>query len=113
MILKSFAQGFVFSRPESVYDGRLDQLHQKYAKNKLIQANLKNASEVEKLKTNFPIELGELHFTNDLASIIAPREKTMEAAKYLLNNSNVLDLNIKEEEIGNIIEKIMKIKGDL
>lgn len=102
----------ILRQGQVVYDGKLNQLHQKYAHNKLIQANLNDPSKIKALQNIFPRELGTLSFKKDLASIIAPREKTMEAAKFLLNNAEVLDLNIKEEEIANIIEKIMMQKGE-
>lgn len=98
----------ILRQGKSVYDGQLDQLHHRYAQNKLISANLCSSENLDKLKEHFPAELGRLHFEEDKLHITSPRAKTMEAAKYLLNNVDVLDLNIKEEEIGNIIEKIMK-----
>lgn len=97
----------ILKQGQSVYDGELDQLHNKFAQNKIINAHLKHSDDIEKLKNIFPSELGSISFTDDKACINTPRNKTMDAAKFLLNESEVLDLNIKEEEIGNIIEKIM------
>lgn len=91
----------------SIYDGELAKLHADYAQAKTIQANLIDDQNVEKLREIFPSSLGTLTFNNNEVQIIAPREKSMEAAKFLMNSSDILDLNIKEEDIGNVIEKIM------
>jgi ABC-2 type transport system ATP-binding protein len=92
---------------QSVYDGQLDQLHKKYVKNKMITANIKNEDELSLITENFPIELGRIEIIEKQIRIHAPRANTMEAAKHLLNNSHILDLNIQEVEIGEVIEKIM------
>ncbi|MFT6632958.1 MAG: ABC-2 type transport system ATP-binding protein [Bacteriovoracaceae bacterium] len=98
---------------QSVYDGQLDQLHKKYVKNKMITANIKNEDELSLITQNFPQELGRIEIVEKQIKIHAPRENTMEAAKYLLNNSHVLDLNIQEVEIGEVIEKIMNKETSL
>lgn len=98
---------------QSVYDGQLDQLHKKYVKNKMITANIKNEDELSLITKNFPQELGRIEIVEKQIKIQAPRENTMEAAKYLLNNSHVLDLNIQEVEIGEVIEKIMNQETSL
>jgi ABC-2 type transport system ATP-binding protein len=98
---------------QSVYDGQLDQLHKKYVKNKMITANIKNEDELSLITQNFPQELGRIEIIEKQIKIHAPRENTMEAAKYLLNNSHVLDLNIQEVEIGEVIEKIMNKETSL
>lgn len=92
---------------ESVYDGALDKLHQKYVKNKLITAHIHSTGDISHLQNDFPTTLGKLEITDKQIKIYAPREQTMEAAKYLLNNSKLQDLNIQEVEIGEVIEKIM------
>ena len=96
---------------KSVYDDKLDKLHSKFAQNKLITASIKESSDISKLKDIFTHDLGDISFVDDKVSIISPRDKTMDAAKFLLNQTEVLDLKIKEEEIGNIIEKIMQGPG--
>lgn len=91
----------------SVYDGELSKLHQKYAKTKLLIANVRDEDEIINLQNNFPSELGVLKIDDKKIKIHAPREMTMDAAKYLLNNSHIQDLIIQEDEIGEVIEKIM------
>lgn len=97
----------ILGKGQSVYDGTLDQLHNLFAKNKTITAHIKHQQDIEKLKETYPKELGKISFQHDIAFLNTPRDKAMEAAKFILNHSEVLDLNIKEEEVGNIIEKIM------
>ena len=97
-----------------VFDGELQSIHQKYAPNKMIQANLQNETEIEKVLKSFPQDLGQVSkLTTGGLKINSPRERVMEAATYLLNNSNVMDLNINEEDIADIIEHIMQTEEKL
>ncbi len=91
----------------NVYDGELSKLHQKYAQNKIIRANVKNGAQLDQLNATFPQELGTLSILENRIMIESHRDNTMEAAKFLLNHTELHDLTIQEEEIGNIIEKIM------
>ncbi len=93
---------------KKVYDGELSKLHQEYAKNKIIMAHTKNGEDLSSISTHFPGELGQLRVFNNKVMVDSPRDKTMEAAKFLLNNCELMDLTIQEEEVGNIIEKIMQ-----
>ena len=63
---------------------------------------------IESFIANFPIELGEVKAQGAKLEIFTPREMTMEASKYLLNNISISDLNIHERPIGDIIENIMQ-----
>lgn len=97
-----------------VFDGELKSIHQKYAPNKMIQANLHKEEEVQKLLSSFPNDLGTVtKLANGGIKINSPREKTMKAATYLLNNSDVSDLNINEEDIADIIEHIMQTEAKI
>ncbi len=97
---------------QKVFDGDLSNLHNQYAKNKLLKAHVKNEEDLQKLSTQFPSELGTIELAKNEISISSPRAKVMDAARYLLNNADIIDLNIKEEEISNIVEKIMMKSGD-
>jgi ABC-2 type transport system ATP-binding protein len=96
----------VMREGNKVYDGQLSELHNKFAKNKMINANLADHIDFN-LEDSFPQELGKLTINDKKISICAPRGKAMEAAKFLLNSIEVQDLTIQEEDIGDIIEKIM------
>jgi ABC-2 type transport system ATP-binding protein len=96
----------VMRQGSKVYDGQLSDLHDKFAQNKMINANLAEGVNADVIGS-FPAELGILNIQDRKISICAPREKAMDAAKYLLNSTKILDLTIKEEDIGDIIEKIM------
>ena len=96
----------VMREGNKVSDGELSELHNKFAKNKMINANLADGVDFN-LESSFPDELGKLSIADRKISICAPRGKAMEAAKYLLNSTEVQDLTIQEEDIGDIIEKIM------
>ncbi|MAX66260.1 MAG: hypothetical protein CME66_04930 [Halobacteriovoraceae bacterium] len=103
----------ILKEGKGIYDGSLIKLHNKYAQNKLIKAHINNREELHQLKDSFPKQLGILEFDSRQVSIHTPRDKAMEAAKFLLEHCEVLDMNIKEQEIGDVIEKIMNQKDPL
>jgi len=98
----------ILKEGRSIYDGKLKALHTKYISDKIIKAHLKDEADLNKIITQFPKELGEIKSVNKEIIIQTPPDLTMDAAKFLLNNSVVSDLTISEEEIGNIIEKIIQ-----
>jgi ABC-2 type transport system ATP-binding protein len=91
-----------------IFDGQLDDIKSKFAKTKLIRATSTEYQNFEMLRSNMPKDLGDLSFENDQIIIHSPRHRAMEAASYLLSNIKILDLNINEEDIGDIIEHIMR-----
>lgn len=91
-----------------IFDGQLENIKSNYATSKLIKATSLETDKFESLKKSLPDHLGRLSYENDTIQLHSPRGSVMEAASYLLNNIKVLDLNINEEEIGEIIEKIMR-----
>ena len=98
----------IMKEGQFIFDGNIKEIQNKYAQNKMI-----------KLQTNtmidpneFPMELGEVRIINQHEQIVySPRDKAMQAASYLLKHYDILDLTIQEEEIGDLIEKIMN-KGN-
>ena len=100
----------ILKEGKRVYDGQLDQLHQNYAKNKLITAHFKQDSDIEALSKNFPVELGTVQINQKALRVYSPRDKTMDAAKYLINSGGILDFNIQETEIADVIESILSAK---
>lgn len=90
-----------------VYDGHIKSLYEKYAKNKVITAHVKNPEHIKELLKNYEQDLGDIKVDKDIISIQTPRHKVMDASKFLLNNTDLFDFKIKEEEIGDIIERIM------
>ena len=95
-----------------IFDGALDTIQQQYAPNKMISAHIKEfkgATSFLDYESNFPRELGQIKLApSGHLTIHGPREKIMDAAAYLLNTVKVNDLNIQEEDIGDIIEQIMR-----
>lgn len=92
-----------------IFDGKIDTIQKRYARNKLISAHIKDSSELLKYKNSFPLEFGNIEITpSGNVTIQSPRDKIMDAAAFLLNSTKVNDLNIHEQEIGDIIEQIMR-----
>jgi ABC-2 type transport system ATP-binding protein len=92
-----------------VYDGPLSRIVSDYARYKIITASLD--SEVGPVPTliDWPEELGEILSTSDGAVRIKTfREKVPDAASLVLHRLPVADLDIEDEDIGTIIEAIMR-----
>jgi ABC-2 type transport system ATP-binding protein len=99
----------VLKEGKIVYDGELQTVINRFAKNKLITATVKDVNELNGFIENFPQDLGKISVREDIyIDVVAPRDKTMESSKYLLNEIPILDLNIHERPIGDIIENIMQ-----
>jgi ABC-type uncharacterized transport system ATPase subunit len=96
----------IMRKGQKVFDNKIETLHANYAKNKLIHAHIPENTPSSFIE-DFPSELGAIFKTNNEIKITCPRLHTMEAAKYLLNQAPILDMTIQEEDIANIIEKIM------
>lgn len=98
----------IMKEGEFVYDGSIKQVQQEYAQSKLVTAQASpniNASEEYR---KFPKSLGEIEISdNGKITVRSPREKVMEAASYLIHYLKIEDLNISEEDIGDVIEQIM------
>ena len=91
---------------EFVYDGPLSKVVHEFAKHKVISAQL---NPKEGAAPAFPTELGEVVTSNEeVLKVKVLRSQIPEAATFLLKNFPVLDLNIEEEDIGNIIEALFR-----
>lgn len=88
-----------------VYDGPLARIVQDYARHKVISARLQSLTR----RPRIPAGLGTiLSYENGFLRLQTPRAKAADAASYLLGRLPVIDLNIEEEEIGTIIERIQR-----
>lgn len=89
-----------------VYDGSLQQVLSRYANSKVIKAEL---SESNKDNTEFPATFGQkLSETDTVVSFRVPRTQVADAASFVLKHWAVADLSIEEEDIADIISKIIK-----
>lgn len=91
-----------------VYDGLLDTVVKKYAKHKIINAQLNTSV----ITTGFtlPEQLGEvIPSDNGSLKIKARRTAIADTAAYILKNLPVKDLTIEEEGIGTVIEALQKV----
>lgn len=91
-----------------LYDGKLESIVKKYAKNKSITAVFEKPVALEKVK-----QLGEVvSFEPTKAVISVSREKSNHVASKLLENFPVEDLNIEEPNIEEIIRDVFSHKGE-
>lgn len=103
----------VIKQGEIIYDGPLDRIVREYARHKVITALLRpepNGGN-QPFATRFPAEWGEaITCKDDFLKVKVVREKVAEAAAHILKSYPVLDLNIEEEDIGTIIETIIRVE---
>lgn len=91
-----------------LYDGKLESIVKKYAKNKSITAIFEKPVSLEKVKS-----LGHvLTFEPTKVIISVPREKSNRVASKLLESFPVEDINIEEPNIEEIIRDVFSNKGD-
>ena len=98
----------VLREGELVFDGLLERVVSDFATHKILTARMPlengKAPSVE-----FPVELGRiLDSDNGFLRVAIPRAKVAEAASRLLSRYHVVDLTILEEDIGRIVEAIMR-----
>jgi ABC-2 type transport system ATP-binding protein len=94
---------------EFVYDGGLRTVLSKYAGHKVITAKL--MGEVTFTAADFPSALGELvSIDAGEAKFKVPRNKVAESATIILKSLPVADLAIDEEDISDIIAKLLHEK---
>ena len=90
-----------------LYDGKLESIVKKYAKNKSITAVFEKPVALEKLE-----QLGEVtSFEPTRAVVTVPRTKSNHVASKLLENFPVEDLNIEEPNIEDIIRDVFSNKA--
>jgi ABC-2 type transport system ATP-binding protein len=87
-----------------LFDGALEELVGKFAKEKIIKATLANEDNIRGLESIGKIR--KLSFPEVIISV--PREATAVAASELLQNFPVEDLTIEEVPIEDIIRKVFR-----
>lgn len=102
----------ILRRGEVVYDGSLERVVEDYTENKIVSAQLAAARDetgTDGAGRREELErLGEVLKLSDLeVTLCVPRGNVAEAAGWLLEHLPVSDLQIEEEAVGTIIERIM------
>jgi ABC-2 type transport system ATP-binding protein len=93
---------------EIVYDGGLREVLDHYAPHKRLTVRW-DAAGVAVPRDFLPAALGEITGTEPgVLHAKVPREKTAEAASWLLQRLPVADLNLEEEDVGSIIEALIR-----
>lgn len=96
-----------------VYDGSLERIVKQYARHKIVTVRLSGKG-TPFVVSEFPESLGEvIESTDEYARILVDRERIPQAAQVILAREDILDMNIEEEDIGNVIEAIMKRGSEL
>lgn len=91
-----------------VYDGPLKNIADKHAAHKVITLRFSEAQTVEKLK-GIVNGSGRIVQTDAYSlQLLIERDRALEASAHLLKSLPVSDLTVENEDIGNVIESIMK-----
>ncbi len=94
---------------EFVYDGSLATVLGQYAGHKIVTAKL--SGDARSALDFFPVALGEILSMNPSeVKFKIPRQKVAEAAAVILKSLPVADLSIDEEDISDIIAKLLNEK---
>ena len=98
---------------EFVYDGPLSAVVQRYAQSKVIRAHLRRTPEPVKVDGDLKA-LGELvECSTDQICLRVPRADVARASARILERYPVADLAIEEMDIGTIIERIFRERGEV
>lgn len=89
-----------------IFDGSIEKIKKDFATNRLIKASV-SLEDFDKAK-NLQFDKCETLFNGGIITIHAPKELAIDVSKKLMNSVKIIDLNIQEEDIGSIIEEIMK-----
>ncbi len=95
----------VINQGKKIYDGRLDDVVEKFSQFKIISLTFKNESVSESQLA----ALGQvMEYTKAKAIIKVARDRVKKASNELLNQFEVDDINIEEVPIEEVIEKVFK-----
>jgi len=98
---------------EFVYDGPLSAVVQRYAQSKVIRAHLRRTPEPVTVDGDLKA-LGELvECSTDQICLRVPRAEVARASARILERYPVADLAIEEMDIGTIIERIFRERGEV
>ncbi|MBD65805.1 MAG: multidrug ABC transporter ATP-binding protein [Halobacteriovoraceae bacterium] len=97
----------ILRQGEKVFDGPIAKVHEQYSLQKMITAHVNSVKRLKELEQTFPHHLGEFSVEDNVIKVITSKEQTMEVARYLFEHIELLDFSITNENIGDLIEKIM------
>lgn len=94
----------VIDEGKLVFDGALEELVHRFAKEKIIKVCLSSEDEIKKLRTIGKIK--KIAFP--LVTLVVPRTTVAVAAAEILQNFPVTDLTIEEIPVEEVIRKVFK-----
>ncbi|MGH7740161.1 MAG: ABC transporter ATP-binding protein [bacterium] len=93
----------VINHGKKIFDGRLDDVVEKFSQSKLVTVSFKNGT----ISRDQLLPMGEVvECTQGKAILRVPRERVKKASNDLLNQFDVDDINIEEVPIEEVIEKV-------
>lgn len=98
----------VINSGKKIYDGALDTLFDSYQTHKTITVSFEEATSY---RPDFDIQIIEQNPFK--LSFMAHRKDVRSIIKELMNACEVNDISIEEEDIGNVVERIYKVKSNV
>ena len=98
---------------EFVYDGPLSAVVQRYAQSKVIRAHLRRTPEAAQVGEDLRAMGEVVECSADQLCLRVPRGDVARASARILERYPVLDLAIEEMDIGTIIERIFRERGQV
>lgn len=94
----------IIRKGQILYDGSIDHIVEEHIHHKVIAAKMPNANGS---RPNLPETIGNVISHEDgVLRIQVRREKSAEAARFLLQHGQITELSIEEEDISTIIESL-------
>ncbi len=96
-----------------VYDGPLDDIATKYAKHKIVTAQIKNDPKADTASAqDIPGSVGEVVSTSETEiKLKVSRPSVVQGAEYLLEHFSVQDITIEDPDISALVEAIQRGEG--
>lgn len=100
-------RAIIIDHGHKVFDGKLDDIIERYARSKILSLTLSKEISAKKLS-----QYGEVKdYTYPMATVLVPRQKAAQAAGKILSELPVQDVNIEEPPIEAIIREVFETKA--
>lgn len=96
----------MIDKGRKIYDGNLNDIINKYARNKILSLTLESSTSKKDLEQFGTVK----SFKNNQVTLLVPRKEATKIASKILNQFKIMDLNIEEVSIEVVIREIFSDK---
>lgn len=104
-------RAIIIEAGQLIFDGKLQNIIDKFARNKILSLVFAEAVDIEKLNKFGQVKDYAQHGSAATATILVPRKKATDVASQILKQLPVEDLNIEEPPIEAIIREVFEHKN--